>query len=211
MIKKCLFLFPNQLIHNHPLFKQVETIFLIEHPIFFNNKTKKRKSLKLNKLRCAYHRITQDIWTQENEKKYKIKWCKLKKVDSIPWPSKKEIQSYDEIHILDVADDDLLQQIKNLPIKKLIENPSPVFIFSKEELEEYIESKKDSNPMRHSSFYSWGRKKKKILVTKNDTMEGGKLSWDTSNRNPLPSSEVSKVIDSCGLKQNGKIRLHSIC
>ena len=57
-----LILFPNQLIHTIP--SSIKKVIMIEHSVFFNNKMGNRPYAKLNRIRCAYHRASTEIWVQ---------------------------------------------------------------------------------------------------------------------------------------------------
>jgi deoxyribodipyrimidine photolyase-related protein len=123
------------------------------------------------------------------EHKHTIRWHKLvdpKKPKSIPKSWFKDIK---EVHIMDPVDSELLHKVTSALPKSVSVTilESPLFLFDKNQLESYVKSKdnKMKRVLHHSSFYSWSRKQLHVLMTDNHTVEGGKLSFDTSNRKPL--------------------------
>ena len=134
-----ILLFPHQLVSTLP--DGVNRVCLVEHPVFFTNQTKKRPKAKLNRLRCAYHRATEELWvrsyTQRKHKDTEVHWCRLKNANRVPWPTKKQLKGIKTIQVCDPTDDDLLAEIRvwakqsKLELKIL---DNPLFIFKKEQL-----------------------------------------------------------------------------
>ena len=193
-------LFPNTLCKEIP--DGNSHIFLVEHPIFFTNQTKNRPRAKLNRLRCAYHRVTEDLWVRDRIKSTKnpekVCWCRLKQVNKVPWPTQKQLKGVKTVQVYDPTDDDLLQEIQSwakrhkLTLEVL---ESPLFLFSKDQLKNYRDSKQNDvkKIYRHASFYSWARKQTECLITDAGKMEGGKLSFDAKNREPISQEETKKI------------------
>ena len=139
---KALILFPNQLCPKLP--RDIERVYLVEHPVFFTNQTKHRPKARLNRLRCAYHRITEMLWVKQHEKKHKVTWCRLKHTTKTPWPTQSQLKGIKEIAVYDPTDDDLVTELnqwskqQNLTMEVM---ESPLFLFTKDQLKQYRESK----------------------------------------------------------------------
>lgn len=209
-MSSCLFLLPNQLIYDHPIYKKVDTIYLIEHPVLFTNKTRRRPYAKLNRLRCAYHRATEALWIEYHTKKYPTKqiiWKQLKSNDDTKsfLPTADELRRHKTALMFDPIDSDIVDELKQYIQSTSVKTAfhvisSPLFLFTNHDLEEFMKTKQKHDAktvMKHASFYSWGRKRLSILLQKDGKMEGGKLSWDTANRSSLPISYIreDKVSD----------------
>lgn len=99
--------------------------------------------------------------------------------------------------MFDPIDSDLEQEVKDWVSKQgngstLEVLDSPLFIFNREQLQEYCNSKQNDmkKTLNHTSFYSWSRKTTGVLMTASGKTEGGKLSWDTSNRKPITNNQM---------------------
>lgn len=218
-----LLLFPNQLISKLPTTEiGIEQVVLVEHPIFYNNKTKHRPEAKLNQLRCVYTRATQDLWIQTKEKEWGLKkniniiWSRFSKTSEIFFKKSLEsfISSNSRIYMFDPIDSDLEQEVKDWVSKQdngstLEVLDSPLFIFKRDQLQEYCDSKKNElkKVLNHTSFYSWSRKTTGVLMTPSGKTEGGKLSWDTSNRQPITNKQMKQVVSSWTRGRSGGSRV----
>lgn len=93
-------IFPNQLFDIKYLPKEIETIYLIEHPIFFG----KRGSLKMNfnKLKLLLHCSSMNFYKDELEKgEYKVKYISYHEFSFEKIP-KKSIECFDVLdHLLE--------------------------------------------------------------------------------------------------------------
>ena len=129
------------------------------------------------------------------EKKRDVVWCRLKDRGVVPWP--KELKDITHLQIYDPTDADLLHEVKQWVGTKceLQVMDSPQFIFSLEQLQEYRKSKLNQTKKiyHHASFYSWARKQTGTLMNPNGTTVGGKLSFDTSNRQPIPRKDADSI------------------
>ena len=90
-----------------------------------------------------------------------------------------------KINIFEIEDKPVEKKIYSL--KKggfeIIEHPTPMFLISREEFENFHEGKK---VFRMASFYKFGRKKFNILLENDDDPMGGKWSFDEDNRKKIP-------------------------
>lgn len=64
-------------------------------------------------------------------------------------------------------------------------HPNPNFICDENTLKDYF----DRNPYRHASFYQWQRREHDVLLNDDKTPINGKWSFDTANREPLPTDK----------------------
>ena len=120
-----------------------------------------------------------------------------------PFPTQKELRAFKTIYMLDPDDADIVSEIEHLlsfpvaPSLSLL--PSPLFLFTKEDLDEYIETKQSQDVktvMKHVSFYTWARHRLSILINSQKKVIGGKLSWDMSNRCAIPKTKLDSIQDS---------------
>lgn len=105
-----------------------------------------------------------------------------------------------ELCIFDPIDKPLIQSIKNIckrqDLKLTIED-TPAFMETHEDLDSFLKShpptkKKGINKYTHNTFYKWQRERLDVLMTgKKSTKDiqkpvGGKLTYDSQNREPFP-------------------------
>jgi len=164
-----LLLLPNQLFKHHDI--DFDNIILYEHPKFF-------EEYNYHKSKLVYHRATMKSYYNYMNKKYKIKY--------LNYYEKLDIKN--DMIIYDPIDFDIINDLKKYTKKHKINleiTNNPLFIFTEEELDEYIST--TNKPYFNSTFYKWARTKKNILMNK-DKPIGGKWSFDTENRLPFPST-----------------------
>jgi deoxyribodipyrimidine photolyase-related protein len=87
----------------------------------------------------------------------------------------KEIPKVDDLYYYDPVDRDMIPKWGTMI-------DSPLFITSNVDLDRFYEEKKTFN---QTSFYAWQRHRTGILMNENDKPLGGKLTFDTENRNKL--------------------------
>ena len=147
-------------------------VFIVEDEHYFN-----RSNIKFNILKPIYHRATmKSYFDYLISKKINCVYINLHKnwVDII----KKNINKNTIVSFYDSVDKNIREKInKNFKNYNIIDTPK--FLLSFNELQLYTEQK---GVLRQTSFYSWIRKYKKILVKNNSEPEGGKLTFDTENR-----------------------------
>jgi deoxyribodipyrimidine photolyase-related protein len=184
---KTLLLFPNQLFNINVLknmlknvVKENQTIniLLYEHPKYF-------QEYNYHKSKLVFHRATMCAYFDMlKTKNFNIKY--------IEYNEKINIKT--DIIIIDPTDFDVLDNIEKYTKKhklnlEILE--SPLFIFSKSDLDEYI--KTTDKPYFNTTFYKWARQYKNILMNNNKPY-GGKWSFDTENRLPFEKSYKEKEI-----------------
>ena len=93
--------------------------------------------------------------------------------------------SYTEINYFEIEDKPFESEFLLLKDRdySLIEHQSPMFMFTREEFEEFHKGKKN---FRMAPFYKYGRTKFNILLEKEKEPIGGKWSYDEENRKKIP-------------------------
>jgi deoxyribodipyrimidine photolyase-related protein len=185
---KTLLLLPNQLFKTHDV--EFDNIVLYEHPKFFTE-------FNYHKSKLVFHRASMQSYYDTMKHKYKIKYLEYYEKLNI----KNDIIMYDPI------DFDIIKEIRSYSKKNKLDLniiESKLFIFTSNELDEYINS--TQKPYFNATFYKWARIKKNILMNKN-TPIGGKWSFDTENRLPFPSNykeDPIKFINNSYIKEATK-------
>ena len=167
-------------------------VFLVEDLHYFNRSSKKNGGIQFNILKPIYHRATMKYYFD-----YLIlngincQYVDLTKnwIDVV-----KKYYLNNILHFYDPVDRKIEKMInKNFDSYEIINTPR--FILSTEELEQY------NGALRQTSFYSWIRKIKNILMEKNNQNKpiGGKLTYDNENRK-TPYKGVENDIKKFGIK-----------
>jgi len=154
---KTLLLLPNQLYNLDKLDVNYDKIYLVLHEKYLD-RYKYNKNRLLFMMGCIY------AFADE----YKV--TLINKFT--------EILLTNDIIYFDPTDIEIDEQIKKR-FKKAEKIESPNFLFTTEELDEYIKS--TNKPYFNATFYKWVRNKLDVLM-KNNKPEGGEYSYDTENR-----------------------------
>ena len=147
---KTLLLLPNQLFHLDIL-KNIEfnNIVLYEHPKFFTEYI-------YHKSKLVFHRSSMKNYYDSMKSNYTIKY--------LEYNDKFLIKN--DIILFDPTDFDISSEIKSF-VKKHKLNletlDSPLFIFTLNELDNYMNSNKSKNYL-NAPFYKWARTEKNILM-----------------------------------------------
>ncbi len=184
-INTCVIIFPNSLFKYNEIIEDLICdeiyfdIFIIEEPTYFS-------TFKLqHKLKLIMHRASMKHYLDHIKKIYKSSKY-IKNIYYIEFSQNylDEIKVYDNILFYDPVDHMVDNNLKKLPKRCEIDvYDTPLFILTEEELLEY--DKKHKGKFHQTTFYKYQRHKFDILM-KNGKYEGGKLSYDTDNREPLP-------------------------
>jgi deoxyribodipyrimidine photolyase-related protein len=172
MVKTALLLLPNQLFKNHKLI-DTDNIFIYLHPKFFTD-------FNYHKYKLVFHYATIDAYIDEQSKNYNIKKID-ENVDNYNF-----LKSLNKLYIYDPTDITIMKEIISFCKKNNIELvilDTQLFIFTRQELDEYMLSTK--KPYFNSTFYKWARHKKDILILNNKPV-GGVYSFDVENRLKFP-------------------------
>ncbi|RCS27654.1 cryptochrome/photolyase family protein [Polaribacter sp. WD7] len=185
---KVQIIFPHQLFKKTDVLQTVDTIYLVEEYLFFNQ-------YKFHKQKIAFHRASM--------KAYEAFLLELNKkvvyIDAIDENSdirlllpKLENDGFTKIHIINPTDNWLEKHIVaskgNLEI---IWYSNPLFINTKEDLSSFFKPSKKK--FFQTSFYKSERKNRDILMDgKNPT--GGKWTFDGENRKKYPKGKIPPSI-----------------
>jgi deoxyribodipyrimidine photolyase-related protein len=98
------------------------------------------------------------------------------------------------VHIFDPIDQPLVQSIQRICKREKIElgiDDTPAFLETNKDLDEYLKEHppkkiKGIRSYSHTPFYKWQRTRLNLLMTKDGKPIGGKLTYDTENRDPFP-------------------------
>jgi deoxyribodipyrimidine photolyase-related protein len=186
--KSIFIIFPHQLFQDIELLKNVETVYLVEEYLFFNQ-------YKFHKQKLVLHRASMKYY--ENllrENKIKVNYIEAVNSTNNISILIKELR-VTEIHYYDVCDNWLDKRITEACIQSKInavKHSSPLFINTESDLKVYFEQK---SKYFHADFYIQQRKKLNILIDENQKPYGGKWSFDSDNRLKYPKDKTApKVI-----------------
>lgn len=182
-----LILFPNQIFEFSKIdsvlkSQKINDIVLLEHPIFFGLDSERK--INFNKMKLVLHRASLLFYfdyLKEQIKGMKVGYIKVGESEKI----KEIVNKYESIYYIDIPDYLVDKRMKELKAKR-IDSIHPSFIYSREDLEEYM-AKKTVKGYLHKNFYEWGRKCFNILMDERNKPLGGKYSYDKYNRSGPPS------------------------
>lgn len=174
-----LIVYPHQLFETLP--SDVKRVWLVEDPLFYYDETVK---IKFHKKKLVLHRASMQ--------RYKTYLANLG-VDvgviefgsSHPSDVFAQLQNQ-SVRIYDVVNDELRQRIdahaqeNNVEVTWL---PTPNFLSDEATLKTHFEGK---NHFSMQTFYKAQRKKLNILMSDEESPEGGRYSFDVFNRKKLP-------------------------
>jgi deoxyribodipyrimidine photolyase-related protein len=203
-MKNLWIVFPNQIYHIDKIKDfiseyGISDIVLLEHPIYFG--TDKEREINMNKLKLVLHRACFYYYSDYlKELKYNVFHVKVK--DYSISLLEALVQKYDNVYYIDVPDKLLDTRMNNSKIKR-IDNYTPNYCLTRDEIDEFLSTRKDKKRTTHDDFYKWNRIKWDILMD-NDKPEGGKYSYDKYNRNG-PPSELEELPELPGLDKTDKV------
>lgn len=189
-MKTATIIFPHQLFENNPAVSKEAEVFLVEEFLFF-------RQYKFHIQKLKFHRATMKFYEDFlTEKNLKVNYIESKEDVSdvrklIPHLIEK---GFEEIHYCDPADNWLEKRIKKSSEKiRLKEFVTPMFLNSKEDLDEYFKSGKKK--FFQTKFYKQQRKKRRILLENGDEPKGGKWTFDTENRKKYPKDKTPPKVE----------------
>lgn len=176
-MEKAFIIFPNSLfeIGNYPKDINNYHIFIIEDPLFFNDKS---RITNFNKKKLILHRASMKYYYNYlNENKLKVKY-----IDYSQNISKYDfLKKYKTITLFNPTDHLLIKRLEKSLKKDLIILDSPLFLLTNADINKYMLEKTGKHKYFHKVFYQWQVKNLKIpYITK---------SYDTLNRNKIPENE----------------------
>ena len=191
-MKQVHLIFPHQLFKNSPLLQTKAPIYIIEEFLFF-------KQYNFHKQKIAFHRATMKCYADfiEKEKNYNINYidANSENADIRNLIKKLKSEGVSHINFIDPVDNWLEKRIKNSCAKHHVTaqmHNSPMFMNTKEDLATFFDPK--NTKFHQTTFYTKQRKKRKILVDKNDKPIGGKWTFDTENRKKYPAKKTPPAV-----------------
>jgi deoxyribodipyrimidine photolyase-related protein len=184
-------IFPHQLFEKTTLLESSYPFYLIEEFLFF-------RQYKFHKQKLAYQRSSMRFYFEFLKKKGKQvvyvesfeENADIRKL--VPYLAEQGTQ---KIIYHDLADDWLLKHLEKASNKSgitLVEEKSPTFLNTKEELGNFFNPGKSR--FFHTEFYIAERKKHGILIEGDNKPVGGKWSFDADNRKKYPKGKKAPEI-----------------
>jgi len=161
---------PTQLFEYNEYLDKMDMIYIIEDEFYFTSK-------KFHKQKLILHRASMRYYYDKLRIKYnsKVIYIEFDKIDNNYF--KNSI-----IHIYDPVDKPMIEKYKKLSQKILIYD-TPLFLETRQDLEEYRNKNTNKKNYYHDNFYKWQRKRLNILIENREQPIGGKWSFDKENRN----------------------------
>jgi deoxyribodipyrimidine photolyase-related protein len=179
-------IFPHQLFEDKPAIQANRTAYLIEESLFFNQ-------YPFHKQKICFHRASMKFYQHWlNKQKFHVKYIEANSQLSdvrnlIESLHKSDIQ---RIHFTEPVDDWLEKRIKKSSQHfgiEFKEYSSPLFINSKNEINNYFNSNKN---LLQTKFYIEQRIKRNILLEKKGLKPfAGKWTFDIENRKKYPKDK----------------------
>ena len=119
-------------------------------------------------------------------KKFNVTYIEYNKVNNNFYKQLKNI--YDTVSVVTVHEHELENKLKTMFKTKLKILDNINFLISINELDNIKSIIYKNNNYIHSNFYKYMRRKYDILITKDNTFVGNKLSFDTDNRKKMPDN-----------------------
>ena len=187
---KIFLVFPHQLFKDISRLKLADEVCLIEEFLFFKQYSFHKQKLLLHRASMKYY----EDYLIENGIKVKYTDAVMVESDIRIFINGLKNKNNCLIQFYDVADNWLEKRIRNACLKNNIKSEefsTELFINTKNELEQYFESKQK---YFQTDFYTQQRKKLNILIDKDGKPEGGKWSYDADNRLKYPKDKKAPVI-----------------
>jgi deoxyribodipyrimidine photolyase-related protein len=186
-------IFPNQLFKNVQFLSLVDTVYLIEEDLFFNQ-------FNFHQQKIIFHRASMQYYKNYLENLginvlYIEAKNPLSKIENLIQNLSGNLVN--EIHFSEIFDEWLMKKIKksvkkyNLKIKI---HPAQDFILNSSEVNAYFE---EGKRYFQTDFYVFFRKKYQILLDENSKPMGGKWTFDGENRKKIPTNIGVPLNPSC--------------
>jgi deoxyribodipyrimidine photolyase-related protein len=191
MEKDVALIFPHQIFKDHPAVHHSRLVYLVEEFLFFNQYNFNKKKLVLHRASMKFYAdylkdkgITAN-YIEANDERADIR----KLIRNLA------LQGIKNIFYVDVADnwldDRLINACKKSGISlKKFNNPN--FLNNADDAADFFEKKKT---YFQTEFYTWQRKKRNILLERNEKPIGGKWTFDSDNRLRLPKNEAPPILN----------------
>jgi deoxyribodipyrimidine photolyase-related protein len=173
-----IIIFPTQLFYDIEYLKDYNYIYLVEEPRYFTD-------FKFHKLKLAYHRATMKKYFDHVKIKFKnIKYIEYHEANDFYKELKKK-----DVSIIYPGDHNLQKKMEKLFGKNLTIIKSKNFLIDPDDLNDIKNLIYKNKKYSHEEFYKYQRRKLNILMDDNKP-SGGKWSYDSMNRLPLPQKET---------------------
>lgn len=191
-MKQALLIYPHQLFAAELLPKDIDTVFLIEEPLFFGNDTKLPTFFHKQKL--VLHRASMRRYIEE------VLWPAGLQVEYIQFKDitdsgdiVQKLHGFETMLIFDVVNDELSKRIQTAAVSipqapKLIWLDSPNFYLTRAEVTGYFATRKTTE---FTEFYKWQRERWNVLIDENYKPTGGKLIYESTSHKRI--SEDTKI------------------
>lgn len=189
-IQSALLLYPHQLFAVEHLPK-VDIVYVVEDPLFFG--TDAEYPVAFHKQKLILHRasmrryVEEQLWANEIDVEY-LELANVQHSGEVLSHAQKA--GAELVYMFDVCDfvlEKRLQEALATNVEAPFELrvlPSPNFMLKKGEVEEFFADKSNH---KFAPFYQWQRERFNILIDKKYKPVGGKWSFDTENRNKIPT------------------------
>jgi len=160
--------------------------YILEEPLYFSSE---ERLVRFNGLKLLLHRVSMKIYaTYLRDNGLDVEYIDFKDMNQLP----NKIKTVKNILYYDTVDHLLEQKITHITMGKNVTIlQSQGFISSVQDLEEYVEEHKHlKRKFFHNDFYRWQRQRLNILMDDDGGYLGGKLSFDKSNRNTFPRTDI---------------------
>jgi deoxyribodipyrimidine photolyase-related protein len=189
-MKSALVLYPNQLFPVSVL-PQVDTIILVEEPLFFG--TDREFPLKLHKQKLILHRASMRRYVEEVlwPGKYEVEYIDLDVLyDSSDILSR--AKKFEQLYIIDPMNDTLVRRLlearrEHPDSPELQFLPSPNFYLKDADVRQYLVK---SHPKLFADFYQWQRERFNILIGDDYKPLGGEWCLEPEKNERLPKGQA---------------------
>ena len=161
---------PTQLFEYNEYLDKMDKIYIIEDEFYFTSK-------KFHKQKLILHRASMKYYYDKLRIKYnsKVIYIEFDKFDNNNFKN-------NIIHMYDPIDKPIIEKYKKLS-QKIVIYDTPLFLETRQDLEEYRNKNTNKKNYYHDNFYKWQRKRLNILIENREQPIGGKWSFDKENRN----------------------------
>jgi deoxyribodipyrimidine photolyase-related protein len=184
------------LIYPTHLFERLEPIlsksktdkykyYILEEPLFFSSE---ERIVDYNGLKLLLHRVSMKLYQYYlKDNGLDVSYIDFNDITSFYSTT---LTTASKIIYYDTVDHLLEKRIAQIASgKQLIRLENQGFLCSNNDLAKYLESRKAvKRKFFHNDFYRWQRKRLSILMDDNGNYLGGKLSFDSENRQTMPKA-----------------------
>nr|WP_298994124.1 cryptochrome/photolyase family protein [uncultured Polaribacter sp.] len=182
--KEIHIIFPHQLFKTTAILDKVDSIYLVEEYLFFNQ-------YKFHQQKIAFHRASMKAYEDfliQKDKKVKYIESKNESSDIRNLLPELEKNGISKIHLIDPTDNWLTKHIKESKGDlEIVWHNNPLFINNKEDLTSFFKPTKKK--FFQTSFYKSERKERDILMDGKNPA-GGSWTYDADNRKKYPKGKT---------------------